>query len=399
MSRRQLTELKVEGQRVFCRVDFNVPMEGTEITDDRRIRAAIPTIQWLREHGARVVVASHFGRPKGKPVPEMSLRPCAERLGTLLGAPVAFATDCIGESARAVIAALANGQVAVLENLRFYKQEEAGDRDFARALAELVDLYVNDAFGAAHRAHASISVLPELLGGGAAGFLMERELSALGRLLTAPEHPYIAILGGAKVSDKINLIEKLLERVDTILIGGAMAYTFLAARSVAVGKSLVEQDKLDLARELEARAKQRNVRFQLPIDHVTATVLTGRVAHNLAVSDGAAIAADRLGLDIGPKTLAAWKELLGAQVRTVLWNGPVGLFEAAGCEAGTRELAAHLAQSSAFTVLGGGDTAAAAAQFGYESQYKHVSTGGGASLEFLSGDQLPGVSALEHARG
>ncbi|MFN7964157.1 MAG: phosphoglycerate kinase [Acidobacteriota bacterium] len=398
MSRRKLSDLVPRGKRVFCRVDFNVPMQDGQITDDRRIRAAVPTLEFLLSQGARVSVASHFGRPKGKPVAEMSLRPCAERLAQILGRPVSFATDCIGPAAAQAVDALRDGEICVLENLRFHKAEEAGDRDFAQALAANADLYVNDAFGAAHRAHASISELPSLLGGGTPGLLMEKELSALGHLLSSPARPYVAILGGAKVSDKIQLIEKLLERVDTILIGGAMAYTFLSARGVATGASLVESDKLDLARELELKARAKGVSVLLPVDHITAASLTGHQPIDLRVTAGEAIDAGRIGLDIGPRSLVLWRQALNADVKTVLWNGPVGLFEAPGCDAGTRELAAHLSTSKAFRVLGGGDTAAAAAQFGYDNSYDHVSTGGGASLEFLSGDRLPGVDALESQR-
>lgn len=395
MSHQQLTDLSVAGRRVFCRVDFNVPMDGAAITDDRRIRAAIPTIDWLRQHGARVVLASHFGRPKGKVVPEMSLAPCAQRLADILQVPVRFATDCIGPQAQGPITLLQDGEIGLLENLRFHSGEEAGDPLFAEQLAANVELYVNDAFGAAHRPHASISLLPKLLGGGAAGFLMEQELRALGKLLTAPDRPYVAILGGAKVSDKIQLIEKLLERVDTILVGGAMAYTFLAARGVLVGNSLVERDKLEMAQRLAELATSRGVRLLLPIDHVTAAELNGRQPQGLAVEDSEAIPAGRIGVDIGPRTLANWCDRLSSGTKTVLWNGPVGLFEAPGCEAGTRGIAAHLATLPAFRVLGGGDTAAAAAQFGFDANYDHVSTGGGASLEFLSGDRLPGIEALE----
>ena len=395
MSRRKLSDLDPRGKRVFCRVDFNVPMEDGRIVDDRRIRAAVPTLEWLLSRGARLSVASHFGRPKGKPVAEMSLRPCAERLAQILGKPVAFATDCIGPAAAETVNALRDGEVCVLENLRFHKAEESGDAEFAKALAANADIYVNDAFGAAHRPHASISVLPALLGGGTPGLLMEKELSALGQLLSNPARPYMAILGGAKVSDKIQLIEKLLERVDTILIGGAMAYTFLAARGVATGASLVESDKLDLARDLETKARAKGVRLLLPADHITAATLTGHHPTDLQTTTSEAIPAGRIGLDIGPRSLAQWKQVLDAGVKTVLWNGPVGLFEAAGCDGGTRGLASHLATSKAFRVLGGGDTAAAAAQFGFDESYDHVSTGGGASLEFLSGDRLPGVDALE----
>lgn len=394
MAHQRVTDLDVDGKTVFCRVDFNVPLDGTEITDDRRIRAALPTLTWLADHGARVVCASHLGRPKGKRVPEMSLAPVARRLGELIGREVVFAEDCVGDEARKALAALRPGGVVLLENLRYHKGETDGDSAFAAELARGFDLYVNDAFGAAHRAHASVTGVPAVLGGGALGFLMEKEVLALSRLKDRPERPYVAILGGAKVSDKIELIENLLERVDTILVGGAMAYTLLAAQGRAVGASLVESDKLGLAKELLARAAAKGVQLELPVDHVVADRLEGKKVSGLSVVSGA-IPDGKIGVDIGPGTLTRWKEILSPSVKTVLWNGPVGLFEAAGADGGTRVLAQHLAELPAFRVLGGGDTAAAVARFGLESRYDHVSTGGGAALEYLSGIDLPGVAALE----
>jgi 3-phosphoglycerate kinase len=286
------------------------------------------------------------------------------------------------------------GDVALLENLRFHKGETKGDRELAEQLAAPADLYVNDAFGAAHRAHASVSVVPEILGGGAAGFLMDKEIRALGHLVQKPERPYVAILGGAKVSDKIDLIEKLLERVDAILIGGAMAYTFLAARGVGVGSSKIEEDRLELARTLEMRAGEQGVSIHLPEDHLVADGIEGRTPSHLQTHDGQEIPEGKLGLDIGPKTLEAFQKRLGPDVKTVLWNGPVGFFEAEGCERGTKALAEHIAAMPAFSVLGGGDTAAAAHEFGLEDRFSHVSTGGGAALELLSGIDLPGIAAL-----
>jgi phosphoglycerate kinase len=395
MSHRVVTDLHVAGQVVFCRVDFNVPLDRGTITDDRRIRASLPTIRWLAENGARVVCASHLGRPKGQRVPEMSLTPVAQRLGELLGRAVPCAADCVGDEASRLARSLQDGDVGLLENLRYYIGEEKGDLEFARQLAAPCQLYVNDAFGAAHRVHASVVGVPRLLGGGATGFLMDKELAALGRLLERPERPYVAILGGAKVTDKIELIEKLLERVDRILVGGAMAYTFLAARGVAVGASLVESDKLELARELAGKAQRAGVSLELPVDHVTATKVGKRTAEELQVVAGQAIPDGRAGVDIGPETLARWRGLLDGSVKTVFWNGPVGMFEAAGCDAGTRGLGQHLARMTAFRVLGGGDTAAAAERFNVAEAFDHVSTGGGAALEFLSGIQLPGVAALE----
>ncbi|MDQ7008571.1 MAG: phosphoglycerate kinase [Acidobacteriota bacterium] len=390
-----VTDIDLSGKLVFCRVDFNVPLDGSTITDDRRIRAALPTIEHLRRNGARVVCASHLGRPKGQRRPEMSLAPVAARLAELLGDPVPLADDCIGPAAQAMTTSLADGQVGLLENLRFHGGETRGDRDFARALAEGFEAYVNDAFGAAHRAHASVTGVPALLDRRAAGLLMAREIDALTRLAEDPRRPYFAILGGAKVSDKIPLIDALLERVDGILVGGAMAYTFLAARGVEVGASRVEDGQLELARKLEERARARGVAWHLPVDHRVAGQIDGRRVSGLETTPGEAIDPGRAGVDIGPRTLEHWREVLGDTVRTVLWNGPVGFFEAEGCETGTLELARHLAGLPAFTVLGGGDTAAAAHRFGLEARFSHVSTGGGAALELLSGVRLPGVAALE----
>jgi phosphoglycerate kinase len=394
MTHRLVDQLDVSGKVVFCRVDFNVPLDGSTITDDRRIEAALPTIDWLAKKGARVLCASHLGRPKGERKPELSLAPVAGRLGEHLGREVPLAEDCIGDAVAQVVERLADGDVALLENLRFHKGETKGDREFAEQLAAPADLYVNDAFGAAHRAHASVSVVPEILGGGAAGFLMDKEIRALGHLVEKPERPYVAILGGAKVSDKIELIEKLIERVDAILIGGAMAYTFLAARGVPVGSSKIEEDRLDLARKLEQRAREQGIEIHLPEDHMIADGVEGRTPTNLAAHSEQAIPDGKVGLDIGPKTLETFRDRLGPDVRTILWNGPLGFFEASGCERGTQEIAEHIASSSAFSVLGGGDTAAAAHGFGLEDRYGHVSTGGGAALELLSGIDLPGIQAL-----
>ncbi len=395
MTHRAMTDLDVRGKTVFCRVDFNVPLDGTTITDDRRIRASLPTIRWLSEHGARVLCASHLGRPEGRRVSELSLAPVAARLGELLSAPVPFADDCIGAPARALAESLSDGDVGLLENLRYHDGETAGEPSFARSLAEPAELFVNDAFGAAHRAHASVVGVPEVLGNAAAGFLMDGEIRSLGRRVGQPERPYVAILGGAKVSDKIPLIEKLLTRVDDLLVGGAMAYTFLSARGVPVGASRVESERLELARSLDEDARARGVRLHLPVDHVTAASLDGTAAEDLRTSSGAAIADGRIGLDVGPDTVSAWRSALSDDVATVLWNGPLGLFEAPGCESGTRSIAEHLAGLPAFRVLGGGDTAAAAARFGTAESYDHVSTGGGAALELLSGAELPGLAVLE----
>jgi phosphoglycerate kinase len=389
MKKLSVKDLDVRGKRVFCRVDFNVPLANGEVTDDRRIAASVPTIRLLTEGGARVVLASHLGRPKGKPKPEFSLRPAASRLAELLGDEVAFASDCVGEPAETAVAALEDGGVLLLENLRFHAEEEANDPGFARALARLGDLYVDDAFGSAHRAHASTDGVPRILKPAAAGLLMERELEYLGRILGNPESPFVAVLGGAKVSDKIELIENLLPKVDTFLIGGAMAYTFLAARGVPIGQSLLEADKVATATDLLARAAR--AAFFLPLDHVVAA---GGDREQPRVTEDVAIAEGEVGLDIGPRTAERFAAEL-QKAKTVLWNGPMGLFEEEAYAAGTRRVAEAIAGSSAVSVVGGGDSAAAVTEFGLDGKMTHVSTGGGASLEFLSGLTLPGVAVLD----
>ena len=391
---RSLADLDVRHRVVFCRVDYNVPLAAGRITDDRRIVASLPTLRVLIRNGARVLCASHLGRPGGEVKAELSLAPVAERLGEKLDVSVRFAEDCIGDAAEALVASLAPGEVGLLENLRFHAEETRGDDAFARALAAPADIYVNDAFGTAHRAHASVVGVPALLEERAAGLLMEKEIRSLSRVLDAPERPYVAILGGAKVSDKIALIEKLLERVDSIFIGGAMAYTFQKSRGIEIGDSLVENDKLDLARDLLERASARGTKIHLPLDHKSAASIDGSRVTEVRDEANETIPAGRIGVDIGPATRAAWIAAIGAETRTVLWNGPPGLFEAAGCEQGTRQLAEHLATSPAFRVVGGGDTAAAVARFGLADRFDHVSTGGGAALDFLSGATLPGVEAL-----
>jgi phosphoglycerate kinase len=392
VKKRSVRDLELRGKRVFCRVDFNVPLEDGRVTDDRRIAASLETIRFLIEHGARTVLASHLGRPKGKPKPEFSLRPCAERLQDLLGKKVAFAADCIGEPAESAAAALKDGDVLLLENLRFHKEEEANDPAFAQALAKLADLYVDDAFGSAHRAHASTDGVPRILKPAAAGFLMERELAYLGRILGNPESPFLAVLGGAKVSDKIELIENLLPKVDMFLIGGAMAYTFLAARGVPIGQSLLEQDNVATATDLLARAAR--AAFVLPLDHVVAE---GGDKSRPKVTEDVAIATGDVGFDIGPRTAERFAGEL-QKAKTVLWNGPMGLFEEEAYAAGTRRVAEAIAGSGAVSVVGGGDSAAAVTEFGLDAKMTHVSTGGGASLEFLSGLTLPGVAVLDDAR-
>ncbi|MGN6812425.1 MAG: phosphoglycerate kinase, partial [Thermomicrobiales bacterium] len=377
--------------RAIVRVDFNVPLDGDQITDDTRIRAALPTIQALRDGGAAVVLMSHLGRPKGQANPKYSLAPAARRLSELLGAPVPLQPDCVGPQVEAAVRALQPGDVTLLENLRFHPEEEANDPGFARQLAALGDVYVDDAFGSAHRAHASTEGITHDLPA-VAGLLMERELAALSRALDNPAHPFVTILGGAKVSDKIGVIQNLLGKVDALLIGGGMANTFLAAQGHPIGKSLNEPDKADLARELLDQAKERNVTLALPADVVVAPEMKADAPrHTVGIDD---VLDDQAIFDIGPRTIAAYKDLLdGAQ--TVVWNGPMGVFEVAPFAAGTRAIAEAVAASDAFSIVGGGDSVAAIEEAGLADRISHVSTGGGASLEFLEGRELPGVAALD----
>jgi phosphoglycerate kinase len=391
---RSITDLALAGQRAFVRVDFNVPIKNGTIGDDTRIRASLPTIQYALDQGATVILASHLGRPKGKPNPEYSLKPVAGRLSELLGRAVVFADDCVGEPARKAIAeAAGGGKVVLLENLRFHAEEEKNDSAFAKQLAELADVYVNDAFGSAHRAHASTEGIVRHVKAAGAGLLMAKEVEYLGRVLEHPERPFVAVLGGAKVSDKLEVIENLIPRVDALLIGGAMAYTFFRARGLAVGKSLVEEDLLDAARDIDRRAAERGLRVELPVDHVVAPKLeAGSPAETLDVGDNAI--GDRMGLDIGPKTIAIYREVI-AGAKTVIWNGPMGVFEIDAFAAGTIEVAKAVANVRGTTVIGGGDSIAAVAKAGVTDRITHISTGGGASLEFLGGRQLPGVEALK----
>jgi phosphoglycerate kinase len=389
---RTINDLDLGGKRAFIRVDFNVPIEHGVIGDDTRIRASLPTIQHALKEGATVVLASHLGRPKGKPSPEYSLRPVAARLAELLGRPVEFADDSIGEPARAAIAKAGPGGVVLLENLRFHAGEEKNDPAFARQLADLADVYINDAFGSAHRAHASTEGIVHHVRMSAAGLLMGKEVEYLGRVLAHPERPFVAVLGGAKVSDKLEVIENLIPRVDALLIGGAMAYTFFKARGLPVGRSLVEEDLLEAARDIEKRAADRRLRFELPVDHVVAPRLeAGAPAETLAVGDAAI--GDRMGLDIGPGTIELYRGII-AGARTVTWNGPMGVFEIDAFARGTTEVARAVADVRGTTVIGGGDSIAAVAKAGVTDRITHISTGGGASLEFLGGRTLPGVAAL-----
>jgi phosphoglycerate kinase len=389
-----ITDLDVKGRRVFVRVDFNVPIKAGAITDETRITSSLPTIEHALAQGATVVLASHLGRPKGKRNPEYTLQPVATRLGELLKREVHFASDCIGEPAQQAVAkAHAGSNVALLENLRFHPEEEKNDEGFARALAALADVYVNDAFGAAHRAHASVAAMvPHFGKNAAAGLLMEKELRYLGMALGDPERPFVGILGGAKVSDKIEVIENLLSKVDQLLIGGAMAYTFFRALGLPTGKSLVEEDKLDAARDIVTHAKARNVTLNLPVDHVVADKLAAGVPTAVLKVHDPSIG-ERMGLDIGPETTKLYSQLI-ADAKTVVWNGPMGVFEIDAFANGTLGVAKAVANVKGTTIIGGGDSVSAVNKAGVADRITHISTGGGASLEFLGGQTLPGVAAL-----
>ena len=393
MTKYSITDLDLRGKRTFIRVDFNVPIKNGAITDDTRMTSSLPTIQYALDHGATVILASHLGRPKGKPTPEFSLKPVADHLAQLLKRDVVFASDCIGEPAKAAVAqAHAGSKVALLENLRFHAEEEKNDAAFARALSELADVYVDDAFGAAHRAHASVSGMVADVTTAGAGLLMEKELRYLGMALGDPERPFVAVIGGAKVSDKIEIIESMLARVDRLLIGGAMAYTFFKALGMPVGKSLVEDDKLDAARSIIEHAKARGVVLQLPVDHVVAEKIDA-VAPTQVLKVGDAAIGDRMGLDIGPESARLYAGLL-ADARTVVWNGPMGVFEVPQFAKGTLTVAMGVSNVKGTTIIGGGDSVAAINAAGVADKMTHISTGGGASLEFLGGAALPGVTAL-----
>ncbi len=393
MAKKTVSDVDVKGKKVLMRVDFNVPIEGGKISDDRRVTQALPTIKNVIDRGGRLILMSHLGRPKGGPEPKYSLKPVADHLGQLLGKPVKFATDSIGPEAEAAANGLKDGEVLVLENVRFHKEEEKNDPNFARALAKVGDVYINDAFGTAHREHASTFGVPQALAGKsrAIGFLIQKELKFLGDAISSPKRPFVAILGGAKVSDKINVIEKLLEKADTLLIGGAMAYTFFLAQGKEVGKSLVERDKVDLAKSLLATAGGK---IKLPVD----TVISDKMSDDAVtrVIEGN-IPADMEGFDIGPKTREMYRSEV-ARAKTVIWNGPMGVFEMKPFAAGTKAIAEAVAQATkggAVTIIGGGDSAAAIEQMGLSEEVSHVSTGGGASLEFLENGHFSTLDILD----
>ena len=392
MPKMSITDLDLKGKRVLIRVDFNVPLsEKQAVTDDTRIRAALPTIRRALGQGARVLLVSHLGRPKGKVVPAMSLAPVAARLSQLLGAPVQMAPDCIGDAVKAAAAALKPGQVLMLENCRFHAGDEKNDEGMSRALAELCDVFVNDAFGAAHRAHASTVGVTRFVPVAAAGLLMAKEVEYLGRALTDPTRPFVAILGGAKVSDKIGVLKNLVTKVNALLVGGGMAYTFLKAQGMEVGASLLEADKLDTARSILDEARAKGVTFLLPMDHVIAERAEATAPTRMA--DSTAIPAGWMGLDIGPKAREAFATVIRG-ARTIVWNGPMGVFELDPFREGTFAVARAIAASGATSIVGGGDSVAAVTQAGVADKMTHISTGGGASLEFLEGIELPGVAAL-----
>ncbi len=399
MKKLTVRDIDVKGKKVLVRVDFNVPLQDGTITDDTRVRASLPTISYLLEHGAAVVLMSHLGRPKGKVVPEMSLEPVARRLGELLGRLVVMARDCIGSEVKEQVAALRPGDVLLLENLRFHPGEEQNDPGFAEKLASLGDVYVNDAFGTAHRAHASTEGVTRFMAVNVAGFLMEKEIDYLSRAIADPQRPYTAILGGAKISGKIDVIQNLLDKVDAMLVGGGMMFTFLKAQGHGVGASLVEEDRLDIARSILERVERDAINLVLPVDTIAAESFS-ETAKSVTVPVEA-IPAGWMGLDIGPETIELFRGEI-AKSRTIVWNGPMGVFEMEPFAAGTRAVAEALAEATrngATTIVGGGDSAAAITKLGLQGAVSHVSTGGGASLEFLEGKTLPGVAALTDKPG
>lgn len=397
MNKLTIRDLDLRGKRVFIRVDFNVPLKDGVVTDDTRIRETLPTLKLAMEKGGRLVLASHLGRPKGGPDAKYSLKPAAKKLEELLGKPVAFATDCVGADAEAKSKALKDGEVLVLENVRFHPEEEKNDEAFSKQIAVLCDgVFVCDAFGSAHRAHASVVGITKFVKQAAAGLLMEKEIAYLGKAVSNPTRPFVAILGGAKVSDKIEVVENLMKIADAMLIGGGMAYTFLKAQGFGIGKSLVEEDKIDLAKKILADAKQKNFKLLLPVDNVVAPEFKADAPAKVVASN--AVPADQMGLDIGPKTVEAYKAEI-AKAKTIVWNGPMGVFEMVAFARGTLEIAKAVAAATgagATSIIGGGDSVAAVQQSGVAKQISHISTGGGASLEYLGGRKLPGVEALSN---
>ena len=391
MNKKSIKDIQVQGKRVFCRVDFNVPMQDGKVTDDTRIKAALPTISYLVEQGAKVILASHLGRPKGQVVEELRLTPVAKRLSELIGKDVRKVDEAKGEAVLAEVNKLADGDILLLENVRFYPGEEKNDPELAKAFAELADIYVNDAFGAAHRAHASTEGIANYLPA-VSGFLMQKELDVLGKALSNPERPFTAIIGGAKVRDKIDVIENLLEKVDNLIIGGGLAYTFIKAQGYEIGTSLLEEDKIELAKSFIAAAETKGVKLYMPIDAVITAEFDANADTEIVDIDK--IPADKMSLDIGPKTAEIYANVI-KNSKLVIWNGPMGVFEFDKFANGTKAVAQALADSTdTYSVIGGGDSAAAAEKFGLADKMSHVSTGGGASLEFMEGKQLPGVVAL-----
>lgn len=390
-NKKSVEDIQVSGKKVLVRCDFNVPLEDGVITDDNRIRGALPTIKYLAEHGARVILCSHMGRPKGEVNMKYSLAPVASRLSELLGKEVVLASDVVGEDAKAKADALSDGDIMLLENVRFHAEEEKNAPEFAKALASLADVFVNDAFGTAHRAHASTAGVADYLPA-VCGFLINKEISIMGSALSDPKRPFIAILGGAKVSDKIGVINNLLEKVDTLIIGGAMAYTFEKAQGKRIGISRFEEDKLDMANDILAKAKEKNVNFMLPSDFVCTTEFDNNAEQKLF--DSGEIEDGYMGLDIGPKSVAAFSAAI-SEAKTVIWNGPMGVFEFDNFANGTKKVAEAVAASGAVSIIGGGDSAAAVEKFGLADRITHISTGGGASLEFLEGLVLPGIACLQ----
>ena len=394
-NKKSIEDVEVSGKRVLCRCDFNVPTKDGKITSDKRIVAALPTIEYLVKHGAKVILCSHMGKPKGEWKPELSLKVVAARLSELLGQEVIMAADVVGEDAKAKAAALENGQVMLLENTRFMKGETKNDPELSRELASMADLFVNDAFGSAHRAHSSTAGVADHLPA-VCGYLVQKEVSIMGKALADPERPFVAILGGAKVSDKLNVINNLLEKVDTLIIGGGMAFTFLAAKGYCTGKSLLDAEKVDYCKEMMAKAEAKGVKLLLPVDAAVAAAFPSPIDAPIDVDIVAAdaIPADKMGLDIGPKTMELYAEA-AKNAKTVVWNGPMGVFENPVLAKGTIAVAQALAESDAVTIVGGGDSAAACEQLGFADKITHISTGGGASLEFLEGMALPGIACLE----